>query len=233
MAKRLWNIFDGEPFLDNPHLGLALLNRAKKGKKMALRRRKKTYRRRGRKMTARRVKRSRRNPYPMAGVVVNPRRRKRGRRHVSRRKRSMRRNPAVLGVSIPPLNKVIFAGVGFIAPPMVEGFLSQFLPATLTGNVLGRYATRILSVIGLSWATRQFVGREEGNMVAIGGSVYVLSTAIQEFAPGIIPGLGMYVAPRSSLRAYVPPTGPNQQAFGNVVGLPAQQLPSRFSRLTR
>ena len=240
MKKRLWNYFDGEPFLDNPYLGI--LN-AKKGKRTMA-----TRRKRGRKATRRvarrpvrrtstrrRTHRARRNPYPMAGLVVNPRRRRRTRAVSRRRTRrsSYRRNPALLGFSIPPLSKVLFAGVGFFAPPVLEGMISNFLPASISGTTLGKYATRILSVVGLTYAVRKFVGVEESNMVAIGGSVYVVSTALREFAPGIIPGLGMYVPARRGLGEYVGATGLISMPIVSQSSLPGQQTPSRFLRSTR
>lgn len=237
MAK-LWDYFDGEPFLENPHLGLALLNRAKKGKKMAVRR-KRTSRRRGRKNASRRrrtTRRMRRNAYPMAGLVVNRKRRRSRMRHNPRRRRHYRRNPSLMGFGLPPLNKVLFAGVGFIAPPIVEGFLTGFLPASLTENKFGKIAVRILSVIGLTFAVRRFVGREEGNMVAIGGGVFVAASIVNEFAPGVIPWpqLGMYTPARGGLRAYTPSTNVTAMPIGSSVGLPMNPMPTpKYHRSSR
>lgn len=76
-----------------------------------------------------------------------------------------------MGFSLPPMNKVLFAGVGFIAPPMVEGFLSRFVPAEIQSNTIGKYAVKLASVLGISWAIRKFVGVEQGNMAGIGGGV--------------------------------------------------------------
>lgn len=242
MAK-LWDYFDGEPFLENPHLGLALLNRAKKGKRMAVRRRKSA--RRGRKNTARRRTRrtrARRNTYPMAGLVVNPRRRKRShsRRNPRRRMRSRaRRNPgfrlpAIAGFA--PLNKILFAGVGFVAPPMIEGFLAGFLPESITSNKWGKLAIRALSVFGLTYAVRRFVGREEGNMVAIGGGVFVAASLVNELSPGTIPWpqLGMYTPARGGLRAYTNSTNVTAMPIGGSVGLPFNPAPQpKYHRSSR
>lgn len=114
----------------------------------------------------------------------------------------MMRNPRILGVTLPPLNTILFGGIGFAAPAMVEGFASRFLPAEITASTLGKYALRIASVVGLGWAARQFVGTRESNSVLIGGSIYVAVSALQEFAPGIVPGMGAYVP----MAAYVPST---------------------------
>lgn len=208
---------------------------------MAVRRRKVTR--------VRRVRRARRNPYPVAGLAINPRRRRRttrtrtravARRNprvraVKRRRTSYRRNPAILGISLPPLQSVLFAGVGFIAPPIVEGFLSGFIPASLQSSTIGKYALRIGSVLALSFAAKQFVGAEQAKMVAIGGGAYVLTTAISEFAPGMIPGLSGYV-PSNGMGAYITASGPTMQSLGmpqasfpGNVGS-SNRIPSRFNR---
>lgn len=223
MATHLWDYFDGEPFLTNPRLGIIGLNsRGKKGKKMAARKRRSTRRRTSASVNPRRRTRRksyRRNAYPVAGLVVNPRRRRASRRRVAnprRRRSSMRRNPAIFGIGLPPINSVIFAGIGFIAPPMVEGFLNRTLPSSITSSTLGKYAIRVASVVGLSFAVKQFVGSAEARMVAIGGGVYVLSSAVSEFAPGIIPGLNAYVPGNNrQLRQYIPANQPINGTMGN------------------
>lgn len=210
---RLWNFVGGEPYMVNPHLGI--LN-PKKGSRMR-------KNRKGRQPAALRKywathrRKSRRNPWPTAGVAINsPKRRRRSSVRRSSRRKSYRRNPAIMGFQVPPMNQVIFAGVGFIAPPMVEGFLSQMLPVDLQTNMLGKYAIRIGAVLGLTWAVRQFVGSTESRMTMIGGSVYVLSTALADFAPGLIPGMGMYVPATSAnqLSAYVQSTGRSFNTLG-------------------
>lgn len=221
MAKKLWNYFDGEPFLTNPRLGILGLNpRGRKGKKMAAKRRKATRRRTSVSRRRTRRKSYRRNAFPVAGLVVNPRKRRRSRVRSARRRRSgYRRNPAIMGISLPPINSVIFAGVGFIAPPMVEGFISRFLPGSLTQSTIGKYAVRIASVVGLSYLVKTVVGPAEAKMTAIGGGVYVLSSAVSEFAPGVIPGLSAYVPGGRQLSSYVAPNQRMMQTLGN--GQPA------------
>lgn len=241
---RLWDYFDGEPFLVNPHLAV-LTNPRKKGKKsMAARRRRRTRARVSgvvRRAPARR-RRARRNPYPVAGMVVNPRRKRRHTRRKSvmrhnPRRRSARRNPAFLGIALPPLQGVLFAGVGFIAPPMVEGFISQFLPVSMQTNTIGKYAIRIAAVLGLSVAVKKLIGASEGNMVAIGGGAYVLTTAVSEFAPGVIPGLGAYSASNGGLGQYVTSGQPTFSSLGaapfgaSFPGLQTRNdVPVRFNR---
>ena len=217
---RLWEYDEfGEPWLENgtkDNPPLVIVNRKKKvhkkGKKRMAKRRmpagllkywaKNRKSRSTRKRSpARRRRRTRRNPWPMAGTVaaVNPRRRRRGSKGSSRRRRrsGYRRNPAILGVSLPPLQSVIYAGVGFVGVPIMEGFLTRFLPISITSSLIGKYATRIASVLGLSFLTKMVIGSSEAKMVAIGGGAYVLTGAISEFAPGLIP-----VPSSPSLQAY-------------------------------
>lgn len=152
-SKSLWNFFDGEPFMENPHLAIVGANpkRKTKGKKMAARRktRKTNIHRKGRKNAPRR--KARRN-FPSAGLVFNPRRkshRKGAKANPGRRRHHAKRNPALLGVTLPPIQMIAWGAGGFIVPPMVEGFVNKFLPASVTGSTLGRYAVKIASVLGL------------------------------------------------------------------------------------
>lgn len=159
------------------------------------------HRRGGRKNSPKRRRRS--NPYPMAGTVamVN-RKRSRKRRSNPKRRHHYRRNPAILGITLPPIQAVIYAGVGFVGVPVLEGFLTRMLPISLTGSVIGKYATRIGAVLGLSFIAKMVLGSSESKMVAIGGGAYVLTSAVTEFAPGLIPASSMSAYRPSTLGAY-------------------------------
>lgn len=121
------------------------------------------------------------------------------------------------------MNKVLFAGVGFMATPMIEGALSNFIPAEIQASTVGKYAVRIGVVLALAFGIRRFVGREEGNMAAIGGGVYVLSSAAVEFLPDVFgssagaSGVSAYVPANQSLAAYVPANRP----INNALGMPS------------
>lgn len=240
--SRLWDYDEfGEPWLENGRKGnppLIIVNNRKKvhkkGKKKMARRKNKMpaglrrYWAKHRKSRSNRKaspRKRRRNPWPMAGTVAavnRPRKaHQRGRKSRSNRKRrsSYRRNPAILGISLPPLQSVIYAGVGFVGVPILEGFLSKFLPVSLTGSTIGKYATRIGAVLGLSFIAKMVIGASEAKMVAIGGGAYVLTGAITEFAPGLIPAQGVQAYRNATLgrmggmQAYVRPTlapGPTQ-----------------------
>lgn len=183
----------------------------------------------------RRRKSYKRNPYPMAGLVVNPRRKhSRKRRSVSavhrrRRSHSYSRNPKIFGISLPPMEKVLFAGIGFVAPPMVEGLVAGFIPASIQSSTIGKYAVRIGVVAAIGYAIGRFLGREKGNMALIGGGIYIATTAAMEFVPSIfgahvptIPqvqtsALSGYVPARGQLRSYVPAN----QRINNSLGMPS------------
>lgn len=202
----LWDFYSGEPFMENPSVAIIgnpnggsvsrfnplryrrKLSRGKYEYDYVSKRKPAKRKKGGVKMAAKRVKRStskkrskgrkgRRNPFPMAGVVANPRHR---RMHYRRRGR---RNPSILGVDLPPLNQVLYAGAGFIATPMVEGYINKWLPVSVTSNTIGRYAVKIASVIGLSFLAKKAIGVSEARMVAIGGASYVLTSAVNEFVP--------------------------------------------------
>lgn len=174
---------------------------------------------------------ARRNPWPSAGLVVaNPRKRRRSRRRsvsVSHRRRrsSYSRNPRILGIELPPLKKVLFAGIGFVAPPMVEGVISGFIPAEITSSTIGKYAVKLAAVLGIAFGIRRFIGRDEGNMALIGGGVYIASSAALEFLPDIFgahppalpSGVSAYVPANRQLSAYVPAN----QRINNSLGLPS------------
>jgi hypothetical protein len=202
MAKSLWNFYNDEPFMENPPMAIIgnplryrkrlsrgkyeydYVKRTKKrGKKMAAKRRKVGGKKR------KSTKKGRINPFPMAGVVANPhRRRRRARINPRRRIRRGRINPSILGVQMPPLNQVLYAAAGFIAPPMVEGYINRFLPVEVTSSTIGRYAVKIASVIGLSFLTKKAIGVSEARMVAVGGASYILVSAVNEFMPSLTMG---------------------------------------------
>lgn len=212
--RKLWKYIDGEPFLVNPHIvtlnpkKVSKNHSKKRGKKMARRRRDS----KGRFISSRRrVARRRRRRNPVA--LANPRRTYRRRRRTyrrnaylanapRRRRRTYRRNPAlfgrnrILGMS---MTEIAYTGLGFIAPPAVEGFISGMLPAQLTGNVLGRYAVKTGIVAGVSFAGRQFIGREAGKFMAIGGVTYLVANLIVDYMPQLFAGFSGYMTPGRTL----------------------------------
>ena len=219
---RLWEYDEhGEPWLEN--MPLLIINRKrkkgtkKKGRKAMARRRRRVSRRRVRRHRVaaprrvhrrrRRSYRRRRNPWPMAGTVasINPRRRRRrGRRASPRRHRRGKRNPRILGLTFPPVEAVAFGALGYLATPMVEGFINGVLPVSITTTTIGKYATRIASVLGLTWLAKMAGLRGRAAMIGIGGGMYVATSALKEFASGMIPLSAAAALPQVS--AYALPT---------------------------
>lgn len=159
--------------------------------------------RRGRKRSTRR----RRNAWTMPGAVasINPRRRRRrGRKNSPRRHRRGRRNPALFGLQLPPVESVAFGALGYVGTPLVEGVLTGFIPTSLTSNTIGKYAVRIGSVLGLRWLAKMLGLGGRANMIAIGGGMYVLTSAIREFASNMLPIGAAAALPQVSY--YAPPT---------------------------
>lgn len=210
-----------------------------------------SFRKSARKASPRRKSRrkARRNPYPAAGMVLaNPRRKKSYRRNKTRsyhRKRhSYSRNPRIMGIELPPFNKVLFAGAGFVVPPMIEGIISPYIPASIQNNTFGRYAIRAASVLALTFGVKRFIGKSEGDMVLVGGGVYIATTAIREFFPqllgsaasGFAPATALPAAKPAGVSAYVNAAPgqlrqyvPANQRVNNTLGLPSAAFTNRES----
>jgi len=236
---RLWDNYDGEPFMQNPRLGiLSLANkphkRGKKGRKrMAKRRQPAALRRywathrKGRKRSAPKRRRRARRNWANSGAMVgiNPHRKHhRRRRHhaVARHRRHhYRRNPAFLGISIPPIRTVAFGALGFASPPLVQGFLTSMAPSVMqtamSAGMIGKYAVKVGSVALTSWLTHRFISASDGNAVAIGGSINIGLSLINDFAPGFLPAnpLSAYVPTHPGMRAYLP-TRPGLRAVAPI-----------------
>jgi hypothetical protein len=171
---------------------------------------------RGRKRAAPRKRRRARKNWANSGAMVgvNPRRKHhRRRRHLSsnpRRHRRYHRNPAFLGLSFPPIRTVAFGALGFAAPPLISGFLTQMAPSIMqtatSSGMIGKYAVKVGTVALASWLTHRFISAGDGNAVMIGGSINIGLSLVNDFAPGFLPAnpLSAYVPVRPGLRAYVP-----------------------------
>jgi hypothetical protein len=186
--------------------------RRKRRQPAALRKYWASHQKKGRKHSPRR-KRARRNWASSGAMVpVNPRRRKHHRRHHARahRRHHYRNNPSFLGLSIPPIRTVAFGALGFASPPLVQGFLTSMAPSimqqAMSAGMIGKYAVKVGSVALTSWLTRRFLGPSDANAVAIGGSINIGLSLMNDFAPGFLPAnpLSAYIPARPGLRAYIP-----------------------------
>jgi hypothetical protein len=215
---RLWKRFGGEPYLINPHLislnPKSTRRKNKMAKRRALRRgasgrfmkanpRKRRHVRRHL-AAPRRVRRVRRS------YAMNPpRRRRRSYKRNAyfgnpvRRRRSYRRNPIISGSQVfgVKFSDILYAGGGFIAPPLVEGFIKGYLPTSITGNAFGKYALKAATVYGLSWAGKKFISQEAGKYIAIGGIVYIVANLVIDFVPQLFSGFSGYMSPGPTFSA--------------------------------
>jgi hypothetical protein len=250
----LWSIVDGEPFMENPRKlenpRLGILNK-RRSKKMAKRGAAHMAWVRSFKQNKRRRRRNpapRQNSYPMSGAVVemrNPRKKRKyysrakaavGRYKTRRRAARVGKSTNILGINLPPLETILFTGGGLVGVPMVEGFASQFLPVDLTSSVVGRYALKVGSVLGLTWLTKTLLGDNEAKAVGAGGGAYVLVSALREFAPGMFgmsaySPMGAYVGGRG-LNAYTGMGGRGgiSGGLGAAAGAVSQERFNRFGR---
>jgi hypothetical protein len=133
-----------------------------------------------------------------------------------RRAKREGRSVNILGINLPPLETILYTGVGIIGTPMVEGFASRFLPAELTTSTVGRYALKVAAVLGLTWGAKTLLGVNEAKAIAAGGGAYVLVTAMREFFPGVV-----------GMSAYAPMSAYSQMRGG---GGAQSSLPLNFTR---
>jgi hypothetical protein len=209
-----WKNFDSYPWLTNTPRLLLVNPKRKKGKST---------------MAKRRHKR-RANP------VANPRRRRRSNPlAVNRRRR--RRNPPngeaggldVLGVKFPALQSIAYGTVGFLGPPIIEGYIGPMLPAGITTNQGGRYVVKIGSVVGLAWLTDAMAGRQAALKVAMGGGIYLAASLVNDFMPQMF---GTAAQPRAAYYprlAAQPLLGDYGRSANMTVAAPARLQPqSRY-----
>ena len=131
------------------------------------------------------------------------------------------------------LTDIMYAGIGFVAPPAIQGFLSGILPTALTGNMAGRYAIKAGTVFGLSWAGKKFISPEAGKYIAIGGVTYIVANLIIDFVPQLFSGFSGYMNPGQSYRPALPggmKAGPYLGAYTGAymgIGTTPAKLPER------
>lgn len=228
-SKTLWDYYDGEPFMENPMLGIIGGTNPRKGKKMAVRRKNKRTRRtrvhhrknsppRARRRNTHRTRTTRRRRNWLSpGMVVpaNPRRRHHRRRSANPKRRHHRRhhNPEFMGIGIPPIKTIMYAGLGFVGPSFISSTLTTAAPSLMSSitslGITGKYIMKIGSVAVLTWAAKKFGGPAAATSVAIGGGVNIAVSLVNDFVPGILPAnpLSMYLPTQPGMRAYVPMSG--------------------------
>lgn len=130
------------------------------------------------------------------------------------------RNPSIMGFQLPQISSVLYVGAGLLGTPAAEGFISGFLPASITGSTIGKYAVKLGTVLGLTFLVKALMGNEKAKLVGIGGGAYIFVSAFKDFAPAsiraYIPGMGAYPVAGPTLSAY---GGANKlAAYGQSTG---------------
>lgn len=176
MPGKLVSWIDGEPWFDNPLLVTATANPRRKRKKMAA---SNPRRKRARRNPSRRSRaRARRNP-----IAANP-------RHGRRRRRSGYRHnpPAVMGISLPPVEDVLYTSVGFIAPAALSGQILNLLPDSMRGQATTWIVKAAAAIVPAALAKR-FLGPRAASLMLVGGGCSFTLDLLRTYAPGVIPGL--------------------------------------------
>jgi hypothetical protein len=182
---KLWKRFSGEPYLVNPHIVSLSLNPKKRGSTMAKKKvsKNRNYARPAKKRSS-----------ASKTVILMNKPKKNG--SVKRYKGN---SPAMRG-KIPFLNmslmELLYAGGGFVAPPLIEGAISNVLPDALKTSKIGKYVTKGAIGLVLSMAVAKFINREAGKFVGIGAGTYLVANLIYDYAPDVFGGFsGMSPAP--------------------------------------
>jgi len=163
--------------------------------------------RRGRKRASPRRRRRARRNYAASGLIANPRRKRRSYRrrtrlatnprHHRRRRRTAsrlrgrrhyRRNPALMGFTLPPMDAVLWTGVGLVIPPIMTSMVMGYLPADWKSSKAAYYGVKVASVLVPSMLVRRFVSQRAGNLMLIGGAASFVIDLVREFAPRLLPG---------------------------------------------
>jgi len=131
-----------------------------------------------------------------------------------------------MGISLPPLDAILFTSAGLVIPPVMTSYLMSMLPTTLTSSKIGYYAVKAAAVLGSSLLVRKFVSQRAGNFMLIGGAASLALDLVSEFAPGLIPRpaavAGMGAQPFLGFYERMPSRIPAGNGMGRYTGIPVQ-----------
>lgn len=146
-------------------------------------------RRRRRRARARAVNPRRRRK--SRSVVVYTRKRRRNPRRKSYRRhrhRARSRNPFSTGSIKSALMPALFGAGGAIVTNIAFGYGSSYLPASLQTG-WGAFAVQAAVAIGIGFLAGKFMGRSDGQAVAVGGLTVVAVTALTPVLSSAVPSL--------------------------------------------
>lgn len=147
-------------------------------------------RKRSRKVSRKRS-RVRRKRSVVKMFAANPRRRRARKASRKRSRRSYRRNPGLFNGMIPStgfLTDAAIATTGFIGTKMLAGTV---LPMVGVAQPIARIAVKAVLAGALGWAGCQFVSRNAGQFLLIGGMVEAVNDAVQTYVAPMVPALAV------------------------------------------
>lgn len=107
------------------------------------------------------------NPFAgFSGLSANKKR-----RSIRRRRNPALSLPLVGRIAIPDMTEVFAGSAGFIA---VKSLPTMVFPANWQTGIMG-YASKGITLIGVSMLSSKFLGRKVGNAVAMGGAIAIAS----------------------------------------------------------
>jgi hypothetical protein len=133
----------------------------------------------------------------------------------------------LFGISLPPLDAVLFTGVGFIIPPVVSNLIMGYLPVEWKASKLTYYGVKAASVILPSMLVKKFVSQRAGNLMLLGGAVSFALDMVKEFAPTLLPAPGMGMQPFLGLYQ----RAPYQRTMGRYVTGQSLGVPGQVSSM--
>jgi hypothetical protein len=131
-----------------------------------------------------------------------------------------------LGFDRHTMNTLLYTGGGLLGTPYLEAFLNKsVVPLTVSATAIGRYAVKVGSALGLYFVAQKTLGREAAKQVFVGGMLYVLVGALQEFMPTMFgatagaAGMGRYIGATAGAAG-----------MGRYIGTRAQPLLGSYQR---
>lgn len=133
---------------------------------------------------------------------------------------------SVLGVRLPAISDVVFAGAGLVVPPVMASFLMGYLPADWKTSKVGYYGVKIASVVLPSMLVRKFVSRRAGNIMLLAGAATLVVDLVREFAPSLLPSASVSGQPFLGFYERMPQRAlGNGGGMGRYSGIPVRSVP--------
>jgi hypothetical protein len=100
-----------------------------------------------------------------------------------------------MGFTLPPMDAVLWTGVGLVVPPIMTSMVMGYLPADWKSSKAAYYGVKVASVLVPSMLVRRFVSQRAGNLMLVGGAASLVIDLVRDFAPGLLPGASIGAQP--------------------------------------